>query len=52
MAFSEEAVGPVAEKAAAALKPGGVLLLENTRFYPGEEKNDLELAKKFAALDG
>jgi len=48
--FSEEAVGPIAEEAARALKPGGVLLLENTRFYPGEEKNDLELAQKFAAL--
>lgn len=50
VAFSEEAVGHVAEQAAKALKPGGILVLENTRFYPGEEKNDLELAKKFAAL--
>ncbi len=34
--------GPEAEKAVKALKDGGILLLENTRFHPGEEKNDLE----------
>jgi phosphoglycerate kinase len=34
----------------AALKPGDVLLLENTRFYPGEEKNDLSLAQQMAKL--
>ncbi|MBI5961156.1 MAG: phosphoglycerate kinase [Chloroflexi bacterium] len=50
VAFAEDCVGEVAEKAAAALPEGGVLLLENTRFYPGEEKNDPELAKKLAAL--
>lgn len=50
VAFAEDCVGPVAEAAAAALKPGQVLLLENTRFYPGEEKNDLELARKLASL--
>jgi phosphoglycerate kinase len=50
VAFAEEAVGEVAEKAAQALKPGDVLVLENTRFYKGETKNDLELAKKWAAL--
>ena len=32
------------------LTRGGVALVENTRFWPGEEKNDLELAKTFAAL--
>jgi phosphoglycerate kinase len=48
--FAEDCIGPVAEAAAAALKPGGVLVLENTRFYPGEEKNDLELAQKMASL--
>ena len=32
------------------LPRGGVALVENTRFWPGEEKNDLELAKIFAAL--
>ncbi len=48
--FAEEAVGQVAEDAVKNLPEGGVLLLENTRFYKGEEKNDLELAKKLAAL--
>jgi len=33
-----------------ALAPGQIALLENTRFYPGEEKNDTELGKKFASL--
>jgi phosphoglycerate kinase len=50
VAFAEDCVGPVAEAAAKALKPGDILLLENTRFHPGEEKNDLELAKQMAAL--
>jgi phosphoglycerate kinase len=50
VAFTEDCVGPAAEVAAKALKPGDVLLLENTRFHPEEEKNDLELAKKMAAL--
>jgi phosphoglycerate kinase len=50
VAFAEEAVGPVAEAAAKALKPGDVLVLENTRFYKGETKNDPELSKQFAAL--
>ncbi len=48
--FSEEAAGPKAEAAAKALKPGEILVLENTRFYPGEEKNDQDLAKQFASL--
>lgn len=38
------------KRAAAALKPGDVLLLENTRFHPGEKKNDPQLAADFAAL--
>ncbi len=44
---------PTSEAAAQAsrrLPRGGVALAENTRFYPGEEKNDPELAKRFAAL--
>jgi phosphoglycerate kinase len=50
VAFVDETIGPKAEAAAAALKPGDVLLLENTRFYPGEEKNDLALAEQLAKL--
>ncbi|MBN1667489.1 MAG: phosphoglycerate kinase [Anaerolineales bacterium] len=48
--FSDECIGPVAEQAAAALEPGRVLVLENTRFYDGEKKNDPEMAKQLAAL--
>jgi phosphoglycerate kinase len=50
VAFAEDSVGPVAEAAIAKMNNGDVLCLENTRFHPGEEKNDKELAKKFAAL--
>ncbi len=48
--FAEDCIGPVAEEAAKGLKPGDVLLLENTRFHPEEEKNDPEMAKALAAL--
>src|SRR5512143_2494597 len=48
--MAPDCVGPEVEALAKALKPGGVLMLENTRFYKGEEKNDPELAKKLAAL--
>ncbi len=48
--FAEDTVGKMAVKKAKALKPGEVLLLENTRFYPEEEKGDAEFAKKLAAL--
>ncbi len=48
--FAEDCIGPVAEAAAGALKPGGVLLLENTRFHAGEEKNDPEFAAALAKL--
>src|SRR5664279_3950437 len=50
VAFADDCVGEVAEKAEANLPDGGVLLLENTRFHPGEEKNDPELAKQMAKL--
>ncbi|HLE51878.1 MAG TPA: phosphoglycerate kinase [Anaerolineales bacterium] len=50
VAFAEDCVGPVAEQAASALKPGGILLLENTRFHAGETKNDAEMSKQLAAL--
>jgi phosphoglycerate kinase len=48
--FASDCVGPEAEAKAAALTNGGVLLLENTRFHAGEEKNDPELARGLAAL--
>ncbi len=48
--MAPDTVGPEVEKLAAALKPGDVLMLENTRFYKGEEKNDLELAQQMAKL--
>lgn len=50
VAFASDTVGEAAEQAAAALPEGGVLLLENTRFYPSEEKNDRDLAQKMASL--
>jgi len=50
VAFAEDCVGESAEKAASSLKPGEILVLENTRFHPEEEKNDLDLARKMAAL--
>ncbi|MBO2518326.1 MULTISPECIES: phosphoglycerate kinase [Limnochorda] len=45
-----DCVGPEAEAAAQALKPGEVLLLENLRFHPEEEKNDAAFAQKLASL--
>ncbi|MCI2057866.1 MAG: phosphoglycerate kinase [Oscillibacter sp.] len=48
--FAQDVVGPDAHAKAAALKPGQILLLENTRFEPGETKNDPELAKRLASL--
>ena len=50
VAFAEDCVGPVAEKAAKSLKPGDILVLENTRFHEGETKNDPAMAKQLAAL--
>jgi phosphoglycerate kinase len=48
--MAPDCVGPEVETMAKALKPGEVLMLENTRFHKGEEKNDLELARQMAAL--
>ena len=48
--MAPDCVGAEVEAMAKALKPGDVLMLENTRFHKGEEKNDLELAKQMAAL--
>jgi len=50
VAFAEDCIGPVAEQAASQLKPGEILVLENTRFHKGETKNDPEMAKQLAAL--
>ena len=48
--FSEDCVGDKAEQAAAALKPGQVLLLENLRFHDEEKKGDEGFAKALAQL--
>ena len=50
VAFADDCVGPSAEKAVAALAPGGVLLLENLRFHAAEEENDPAFAKQLASL--
>lgn len=50
VAFAADCAGETAEEAVAALVPGEVILLENTRFYPGEEKNDAGLARQMAKL--
>ena len=50
VAFAADCIGPAAEAALAELQPGGVLLLENTRFHPGEEANDPDFARAVAAL--
>ncbi|HET7225484.1 MAG TPA: phosphoglycerate kinase [Candidatus Eisenbacteria bacterium] len=48
--FASDCVGPEAEHKARALGNGDVLLLENLRFHPGEEKNDPDFARQLAAL--
>ena len=48
--FAADVVGEDAQAKAAALKPGQILLLENTRFEKGETKNDPELAKAMASM--
>jgi phosphoglycerate kinase len=50
VAKADEAVGEAVKAQIAELKNGDVLVLENVRFYKGEEKNDAELAKQFAEL--
>ena len=50
VAFADDCVGPDAAAAIEKLRPGGVCLLENTRFHPEEEENDMGFAKKMAAL--
>ncbi len=48
--LAADVVGDSAQALCAALEPGQVVLLENVRFYPEEEKNDPDFAKKMAAL--
>jgi phosphoglycerate kinase len=50
VAFADDAVGDKTEAAIKALPAGGVILLENVRFHPGEETNDPEFAAELARL--
>jgi len=50
VAFAADCVGPEAEAQSKALKDGDVLVLENVRFHPEEEKNDEGFSKQLAAL--
>ncbi len=50
VAFASDCIGPLAAQAVAAMKNGDVLLLENTRFHKGEEKNDPTFAGELAKL--
>ncbi|HLV07240.1 MAG TPA: phosphoglycerate kinase [Croceibacterium sp.] len=47
--YISEVSGPVVEQALTIFRPGDIGLLENTRFWPGEEKNDPEFARAIAA---
>jgi phosphoglycerate kinase len=48
--FVDDCVGDVAERAVAAMKPGDIVCLENTRFHAGEEKNDKAFVAALARL--
>jgi phosphoglycerate kinase len=50
VAFAEDCIGAAADKAVGAMKDGDVLLLENTRFHAGEEKNDKAFIQDLAKL--
>lgn len=50
VAFAPDCIGPPAEAAVDGLAEGGVLLLENLRFHPGEEANEAAFAESLAAL--
>ena len=52
VAFAANCVGDTAKAAASALQPGGILVLENLRFHPEEEKNDPEFAKQLVEASG
>jgi len=49
VAFAADCIGKEAADAVAKMKNGDILLLENTRFHKGEEKNDLDFSKALAA---
>ena len=48
--FVDDCIGDKPEQAVAAMKPGDIICLENTRFYPGEEKNDPAFVAQLARL--
>ena len=48
--FADDCIGPAAENAVNATPPGGIVLLENLRFHPEEEKNDEGFARSLARL--
>ncbi|MDD2318740.1 MAG: phosphoglycerate kinase [Geobacteraceae bacterium] len=48
--MAPDCIGNPAKKLVDAMKPGDVIMLENLRFYPGEEKNDAEFARSLAEL--
>jgi len=48
--MAEDCIGPAVQEMVSKLSPGEVLMLENVRFYPGEEKNDPEFSKQLALL--
>ncbi|MGQ3675928.1 phosphoglycerate kinase [Xanthobacter sp. TB0139] len=48
VAFAPDCIGPATEKTVAELPAGGVIILENTRFHPGEEKNDADFIAAMA----
>jgi phosphoglycerate kinase len=50
VAFASDCIGPAAKDAVVKLKDGDIVLLENTRFHAGEEKNDMAFAREIAAL--
>jgi phosphoglycerate kinase len=50
VAFAKDCIGPGPAAAIKSMEDGDVILLENTRFHPGEEKNDPEFVKALAAL--
>jgi len=50
VAFADDCIGEAAERTVAAMKPGDILCLENTRFHAGEEKNDPQFVAALAKL--